>query len=271
MSDRTGVGPAPDPRADARTGGGYLSSVVALVIGIGLAVGVSSVFGLVGWGGELASQTAGAASGAAPLLMDGIRQRRSRGRRQDLIALSRGRQVGPRILVASLFAFALLAVDSGVGYATVKATQWAIRLADGDPDKWVTASSAPTAVLVLPIVLAATVLLGLAAGHRLGQHRKRWIAFGMGIYLVVRLFQLGLATPVEGFDRPVWLVSAVFTTAVLTGVALLGAWWAKRTQPVFNATSFFRRLPEEDQEAALALLGETVDAAAARSGRPAVR
>lgn len=247
-------------------GSGYLSSVIALVLGIGLAVGVSALFGAVGWGGELASQTAGAASGAAPLMLDGIRQRRERGRRQDLMALSRGRQVRPKILVASLFGFALLAVDSGIGYAVVKATQWAIRLADGDPAKWVTASAVPTAVVVVPVVLAATVLLGLAAGHRLGEQRKRWIAFGMAIYLVVRLFQLALAEPVEGFVRPVWMVSAVFTAGVLTGVALLGAWWAKKTQPVFNATSFFRRLPDEDQEAALALLGEAVEARS--SGSP---
>ncbi len=256
-------------RSAAPPAQGYLSSVVALVLGIGLAVGVSALFGIFGWGGELASQTAGAASGAAPLLMDGIRQRRDRGRRQDLMALSRGRQVRPKILVASLFGFALLAVDSGIGYAVVKATQWAIRLADGDPAKWVTASAMPTAVVVLPVVLAATVGLGLAAGHRLGEHRKRWIVFGMAIYVVVRLLQVGLAEPVEGFVRPVWMVSAVFTAGVLTGFALLGAWWAKKTQPVFNATSFFRRLPDEDQEAALALLGEAVQARTpASSGSP---
>ena len=146
----------------------YLSSIVALVFGIGLAVGVSAVFGVLGWGGELASQTAGAASGAAPLILDGIRQRRARGRRQDLVALSRGRQVRPKILVASLFGFAVLLIDSAIGYGIVKATQLAIRLADGDPEKWVTANAALGVIVVLPLVLAATALLGLAAGHRLG-------------------------------------------------------------------------------------------------------
>lgn len=256
--------------APPRGSGSYLSSIVALVLGIGLAVGVSAVFGLIGWGGELASQTAGAASGAAPLLLDGIRQRRARGRRQDLMSLSRGRQTRPKLLVASLFAFALLAVDSGVGYAIVKATRWAIDLADGDQAKWIAASAAMTGVVVLPVVLVATLLLGLAAGHRLGEHRKRWIAFGMGVYFVVRVLQVSLAEPAEGFDRPVWLAGTVLTTAVLTGVALLGAWWAKKTQPVFNATSFFRRLPDEDQAAALALLGETVETAPTRTQTPAV-
>ena len=65
--------PRPSPAGLA-----YLSSVVALVLGVGLAVGVSAVFGLLGWGGELASQTAGAACGAAPLILDGVRQRRER-------------------------------------------------------------------------------------------------------------------------------------------------------------------------------------------------
>ena len=52
---------------------------------------VSAFFHLIGWGGEWASQTAGAASGAAPLIIDGIRQRRRRDPRADLNAL---RQAG---------------------------------------------------------------------------------------------------------------------------------------------------------------------------------
>ena len=99
------------------------------------------MFGFIGWGGEFASQTAGAASGAAPLIMDGIRQRRARGRRQDLLTLSRGRQVASKILVASLFGFGVLFVDSVVGYAVVNATQEAVRVAGGDPTQWVRAST----------------------------------------------------------------------------------------------------------------------------------
>jgi hypothetical protein len=41
-----------------------VSSIIALVLGIVLAVGVSAFFGLIGWGGEWASQVAGATSGA---------------------------------------------------------------------------------------------------------------------------------------------------------------------------------------------------------------
>lgn len=254
----------PPPSAPA----GYLSSIVALVVGIGLAVGVSALFGLVGWGGELASQTAGAASGAAPLLIDGIRQRRARGRRQDLMSLSRGRQTRPKLLVASLFGFALLAIDSGIGYAIVKATQFAVAVAGGDPNKWVSASTAMQIVVVLPLVLVAALLLGLAAGHRIGEQRKRWICFGMAIFAVVRILHLTVLGPVPGYSTAVLIAGGLLTVAALTGVALLGAWWAKRTQPIFNATSFFRRLPDEDQEAALALLGETVESASARAARP---
>ena len=244
----------------------YVSSVVALVLGMGLAVAVSAGFGLVGWGGEFASQIAGAASGAAPLIMDGVRQRRARGRRQDLLTLSRGRQVASKILVASLFGFGVLFVDSVVGYAAVNATQEAIRVAGGDPTQWVQASTVVTTVIVLPLVLAATLSLSVVAGHRLGEQRKRWIVFGMGLYGVLRVLHVAIWGPLPGSTMALSIAGAIVTAAVLTGVALIGAWWARRTQAVFNATAFFRRLPEEDQEAALALLGETV---AARRSSPA--
>jgi hypothetical protein len=45
---------------------------------------------------------------------------------------------------------------------------------------------------------------------------------------------------------------------------MIGATWARRTQAVSNATAFCRRLPEEDQGAALALLGNV----AARRRQP---
>jgi hypothetical protein len=76
---------------DRQTANSYVSSLIALALGIVLAVGVSAFFHLIGWGGEWASQTAGAASGAAPLIIDGIRQRRRRDPRADLNAL---RQAG---------------------------------------------------------------------------------------------------------------------------------------------------------------------------------
>jgi hypothetical protein len=247
----------------------YLSSVVALVLGLGLAVTVSALFGLVGWGGEFASQTAGAASGAAPLIMDGIRQRRARGRRQDLLTLSRGRQVASKILVASLFGFGVLFVDSVVGYAVVNAAQEGVRVAGGDPTQWVRASAALTTVVTLPLVLVATLSLSVMAGHRLGEQRKRWILFGMALYGALRVLHVSIWGPLPGYSMAVSIAAAVFTAAVLTGVALTGAWWARRTQAVFNATAFFRRLPEEDQEAALALLGETVAARRSPATPPA--
>ena len=185
------------------------------------------------------------------------------------MALSRGRQVRPKILVASLFGFAVLLIDSAIGYGIVKATQLAIRLADGDPEKWVTANAALGVIVVLPLVLAATALLGLAAGHRLGEHRKRWILFGMGVYSVVRIAQLLLVEPPPGYSRGLFVAGGILVIPLLTAFGLLGAWWAKKTQPVFNATSFFRRLPEEDQEAALALLGETVDSRSRPPATPA--
>jgi hypothetical protein len=241
-------------------GPAYVSSILALAFGVVLAVGVSALFGVLGWGGEWASQTAGSASGAAPLIIDGIRQRRARGRRQDLLTLSRGRQVASKILVASLFGFGVLFVDSVVGYAVVNATQEGVRVAGGDPTQWVAASAALTGVVTLPLVVVATLSLSVVAGHRLGEQRKRWILFGMALYGALRVLHVAIWGPLPGYTMAISIAAAVFTTAVLTGIALIGAWWAKRTQAVFNATAFFRRLPEEDQQAALALLGETVAA-----------
>jgi hypothetical protein len=86
--------------SDGQMATSYVSSIVALALGIVLAVGVSAFFSFIGWGGEWASQTAGAASGAAPLIIDGIRQRRRRDPRDDLNALRRGRQIWPRLLIA---------------------------------------------------------------------------------------------------------------------------------------------------------------------------
>ena len=252
------------------SGPAYLSSVVALVLGLGLAVAVSAMFGFIGWGGEFASQTAGAASGAAPLIMDGIRQRRARGRRQDLLTLSRGRQVASKIVVASLFGFGVLFVDSVVGYAVVNATQEAVRVAGGDPTQWVRASAGMTTVVTLPLVLVATLSLSVAAGHRLGEQRKRWILFGMGLYGALRVLHVTIWGPLPGFSMTISVAGVVLTTAFLAGVALIGTWWARRTQAVFNATAFFRRLPEEDQEAALALLGEAVAVRRSAAGPPPV-
>ncbi len=257
---------SPPPPAPDKVG--YLRSVVALVLGLGLAVAVSAVFGVIGWGGEFASQAAGAASGAAPLIMDGIQQRRARGRRQDLLALSRGRQVASKILVASLFGFGVVFVDSVIGYAVVNATQEAVRVAGGDPTQWVRASALMTTVVTLPLVLVATLSLSVVAGHRLGERRRRWILFGMGLYGMLRVLHVSIWGPLPGFSMAVSIAAAVLTTAVLAGVALIGTWWARRTQPVFNATAFFRRLPEEDQEAALALLGETVAARRSTAAQP---
>jgi len=102
------------------------------VLGIGLALGASALFGAIGWGGEWASQVAGALSGAAPLIIDGIRQRRRRDPREDLANLRRGRQIWPRLLIAAIFGFAVLLLDSVVGLVMYRVTRTAITLAHGD-------------------------------------------------------------------------------------------------------------------------------------------
>jgi hypothetical protein len=122
---------------DRQPANSYVSSIIALALGIVLAVGVSAFFGLIGWGGEWASQVAGATSGAAPLIIDGIRQRRRRDPRDDLNALRRRRQIWPRLLIASIFGFAVLLLESVVGLVMYRVTRAAINLAHGDQDRFV--------------------------------------------------------------------------------------------------------------------------------------
>jgi hypothetical protein len=254
------------PPAGERPKNSYLSSIIALVLGIGLAVAVSSVFQIVGWGGELASQTAGAASGAAPLLVDGVRQRRRRwsGTRQELVALTRGGgSYRPRLLVAGIFGFAVLFVDTLFGLVMFNLTQAVIRIAHGDPARFSLAYALIGGVLTVPAVLVATALLATAAGHRLGEHRRRWVLLGLGIYTLVRIAMVlasGPVTTLPGITPAAIVGGLLITVPVITGAAFVGTWRARRTQAVFNAATFFRRLPAEDQLATLALLGETVAA-----------
>ena len=254
--------PSAEPRGPA-----YLSSVVALALGVVLAVGVSAVFGLLGWGGELASQTAGAASGAAPLILDGIRQRRARASsRPSLAAVSRGvlRRYN-KLWVASAFGFAVLLVDSAAGLGVWRLSRLLVRLAGGDPARVVPVLSVLGAVITFPVVFVGTYLFAVAAGHRLGEHRRRWILLGMGIYGIVRTAMVLASNPspellAADMTKGAIVGGLILTIPLMTGTALLGARRAGRTQAAFYAQLYFRRLSPADQEAALALLDETVTA-----------
>jgi uncharacterized membrane protein YdcZ (DUF606 family) len=247
----------------AQSGPAYLSSAVALSFGVVLAVGVSLLFGLLGWGGELASQTAGAASGAAPLIIDGIRQRQAqRSRPPSWRALTRGLLYRPKLLIASALGFALLLLDSAASLLAFRLSSWTIRLAHGDPGRWSQVFTLLGGLISLPIVLIGTYLLALVAGHRLGERSRRWILLGMGIYGVMRIATVLASAPSPGLDlMPISvIVGSIITALLLVGVALLGARRARKTQAAYYAKVYFNRLPPSDQEAALALLDETVTA-----------
>jgi hypothetical protein len=245
----------------------YLSSVVALAFGVVLAVGVSALFGLLGWGGELASQTAGAASGAAPLILDGIRQRRARPRsRPSLRAMSRGvLHRYNKLWIASAFAFAVILVDSAAGLGIWRLSRFLVRVADGDPSGVRPVYTALGAVVTLPVVFVSTYLFAVAAGHRLGDHRRRWLLLAMSIYGLVRIAMVLPATPSPdmvaiGLTKPTIVLGLILTIPLMAGIALLGGRRARTTQTAFYAQLYFRRLSPADQEAALALLDETVTA-----------
>ena len=244
------------------SGPAYLSSVVALAVGVVLAVGVSAVFGLLGWGGELASQTAGAASGAAPLIIDGVRQRRAQRSRPSLRALTRGLLYRPKLFIASAFGFAVLLLDSAASLLVFRLTRWTIRLAHGDPARLMSVFTLLGSLIILPTVLIGTYLLAVAAGHRLGERGRRWILLGMGVYAAVRIATVLASTPAPELNVTSTIVVAgiIITLPLLAGIALLGARRARRTQASYYAKVYFRRLAPADQEAALALLDETVTA-----------
>ena len=240
----------------------YLSSVIALCLGVVLAVAVSAMFAALGWGGELASQTAGAIGGAAPLIIDGIRQRRIQRSRPSLRQLTRGVLYRPKLYIASAFGFAVLILDSATSVLTIGLIRWTIREAGGDPAQLVSIFTVLGPLIVLPVVLIGTYLLAVAAGHRLGERSRRWILLGMGIYTVVRVATVLASSPSPelGVTPGVVAVGAVVAVPLLAGVALLGARRARKTQTAYYAKVYFRRLAPADQEAALALLDESVTA-----------
>jgi len=250
------------PTATSADRAPYLSSIVALALGVVLAVGVSALFGLLGWGGEVASQTAGAASGAAPLIIDGVRQRRVQPA-NNLRALSRGLFYRPKLWIASALGFAVLLVDTAAGFLVYNLTEGLIRIAHGDSSRTVAVYVVMGAALTIPAVTLGTYFLAVAAGHRLGVHRqRRWVLLGMGIYAVVRGAIVVAADSGGGLGLSWWAIvaGAVVTLPLLILMALLGARRARRTQSSYYVKVYFSRLDPADQEAALALLDEAVQA-----------
>lgn len=239
----------------------WVGSVVALALGVVLSVAVSALFGAFGWGGELASQTAGATSGAAPLLIDGLRHGRLRRAGSEASAVARTRGDRPRkLLVVSCFAFALLLLDSAWGWFVFHLARWAVSAARADQARFQAVYTLLGSIFVLPVVLVAVYLLALAAGRRVREHRRRWVLLGLGVYAVVRVVNAVVALNgprTDGLDavNGVSIVAGfVVTLPLLCVFALLGVRRARRTQAAFDASVFFRRLDPADREAALALL-----------------
>ena len=167
----------------------------------------------------------------------------------------------PKLYIASAFGFAVLLLDSAAGLFVWRLTRNLIRLAEGNQGQFMDVYTVLGAVITLPVVVG-TYLLAIAAGHRLGGHNRRWVLLGMGIYAAVRIAMVLASPPSPEMNISLALIIAgiIITVPMMTGIALLGARRARKTQAAYYAKVYFRRLPPADQEATLALLDETVAA-----------
>jgi hypothetical protein len=66
--------------------------------------------------------------------------------------LRRGRQIWPRLLIAAIFGFAVLLLDSVVGLVMYRVTRTAITLAHGDQERFLQTYSMLGLVTTLPYV-----------------------------------------------------------------------------------------------------------------------
>ncbi len=233
-------------------------SVSSLVLCIAIAVTVSKFFDVLGWGGELASQAAGAASGAAPLLIDFARQR-GRGRIRGPVAQwTRWRQSPPAMLTASLFGFAVLLFDSVFGLVMIRMTKYVIKVSGGDAAKFSQAYLLVGGAVVVPVVLIVTGALAIFASHRLQPHPRRWLCFGIGVYTVVRILMILISPPgpEDALTVPIFMAGAILTAGLLVAASMVAEWLGRRSQPTYSVTAYFRRLSPEDRYAALDLLAE---------------
>jgi hypothetical protein len=167
------------------------------------------------------------------------------------------------LLIASAFGFSVLLLDSTVSLLVLQLSSWTIQLAQADPARLMSVFAVLGPLITLPTLLIGTYLLAVAAGHRLGERSHRWILLGIGIYVVVRVAMVLASTPTPELNVTPGLVvvGVLATVPVMVGLALLGARRARRTQAAYYARIYFRRLAPADQDAALALLDETVTGA----------
>jgi len=254
----TATPPTPPPHIPRDDG--LRSSIAALVLGVVLALVISKVVSVIGVGGELASQAAGAASGAAPLLIDGMRRRRAINRLLPRVSLNHVRFGRPPILVASVFGFVLLLIDTLIGPYLGFMTRRILIQATGSDDGYVRPFLWAVGLIQVPLVIMITIGLSTAAAHRMTHHKVRWIWFGITIYVAVRIAMVLIGEVSLGGAGPVaFVASAIFLGGLLGGLSMIGVAIAKRTQAAFTAAAFFNRLSTDDQQAALALLANNDD------------
>jgi hypothetical protein len=159
------------------------------------------------------------------------RQSRRRNPGEDIALLQRGELRRPIGLVVTIFVAAVLAVDSIVGvvgglFATA-------------------ANQGPSIVLMLVFVVlgaAADFFIASYASHYLGRNPYWWIAAGVGIVFVIRMFVIVILLAIYG---PVVDFGVVFGLTLLNhliylGGCLFGTWYGTQNRQRFFATKIYR-------------------------------
>ena len=258
----------PGQRADLR------GSLAVLVSGALVIFLVTLVFTVAGVDGTVTAQVAtllGVLPEAAYL---GYRLR-SRGRSTSLPAVSRGRITHPGLMVAGLLGVLLFVIESVVGGLVGATTGSAVAVSGGDSRLTLAAMSTGARLITIPALLIAGVLLAKRASYHLTAPRFGWLAAGVGVWWLLRLLVLVLSAGLVGFSDALGslIVGELVLGVLLLGAAALGMVWGNRTEGVYRATTFFRRLDREQQEAWLARLGDQLASASpprgAGSGVPA--
>ena len=233
-----------------------VDSIAVLVVGPVLALLAGIGCDLAGLQSQAAAQLP-ALVAAIPAVIAVIRLRRRRDPARELPALGQGTFARPGMLIAGIFGFGVLLMDTLVGAVLGFATSMSLQQVGGNAASFEAAFGTNSLILGVPLELVLTGVLAARAAHYIGQAKLRWLLVGLALFAVVRMIILlvaaggryGLNVPVIQLLGGVLLLLPLFAVAAWAGVV-----WSRRTHAAFSAAAFLRRLPPAEQPAALARL-----------------